>query len=81
MKTEDILSKIAHYEMARGIDKDVPGMSGFLPHYLRNQSRSDAAMMLRYEKIRTTAFGDLATMMEKSSDTEAPDSPSDGGQR
>ncbi|MDR3405147.1 MAG: hypothetical protein P4L99_21815 [Chthoniobacter sp.] len=63
MKTEEILSVIAHYEMAAGIEASVPGMEGFAAFYQRKLNPSERALLARYQKMKQTAHDDLAAMI------------------
>lgn len=66
MTTERILSTIAHFEMAVRLDADVAGMSGFTEAYLSKLDPNEVALIRRYKKIKTTAWKDVAHMLERS---------------
>lgn len=77
MKTEELLSLVAHYEMALGIEKDVAGMKGFLVHYLRSKALHERQTLLRYDRMKRTAYATLSTMMDEPPAASAANSPSD----
>lgn len=65
MTQKEIISAIAHFEIAMDMQKNVPGMEGFSPHFLNSFKPRERNLMKRYAARKAQAHADLAKLFEE----------------
>jgi hypothetical protein len=63
--TEHALSVVAHALMAKGMQANVAGMSGFYDFWLKEQTSKDREIVEQFKRLSNAARSDLASMLKK----------------
>lgn len=65
ISTEHALSVVAHAVMAKEMDSNVEGFSGFYDFYLKDQAPKDREIIKQFLKISTQARKDFSAMLAR----------------